>query len=147
MKIDKNNRGVTLLELFITLAIAALVLMVGVPGFKSFFCRMEVRNGVRTVTVALNTARYKAIMTNKSVKFTMETDKIVLKEKRDGRWEGFLHFDLSEKVSFSINSSPVFTPFGSVAPLCSVYVSNEISQYKITLSIAGRLKVTEVKEK
>ena len=147
MKINKNNRGFTLLELFITLGIAALVLMAGVPGFKSFFSRMEVSNGVRTVTAALNTARYKAIMKNKSVKFVVESSKIVLKEKRGGKWEGFSHFDLSEKVSFSINSSPVFTPFGSVAPLCSIYVKNEISQYKITLSIAGRIKVAEIKEK
>jgi len=145
MKINKNKRGFTLLELFITLGIAALVLMAGVPGFKSFFRRLELRNGVRTVTAALNTARYKAIMMNKSVKFTMGDNKIVLKEKRGSRWEGFLHFDLSEEVSFSINSSPVFTPFGSVAPLCSIYVKNEISQYKITLSIAGRIKVTELK--
>ena len=145
MKINNNDRGFTFFELCVALCIMLLMLTLGIPGFQSFFHRMELKNGVRTVTVGLSTARYKAVMKNKSVKFCIEDNRVVLKEKRSEKWEEFLHFDLDEKVTVSINSSPVFTPLGTVAPLCSIYVKNEVTQYKITLSIAGRIKVTEIR--
>ncbi len=139
-----NNNGITLLELLVTLSVISLVLTVGVPGLKSFFSRVELSNSLRTVTAALGTARYKAVMMNKRVKFTLEKDRIILKEKKKGEWEELLHFDLEEKVSFSINASPIFSPSGSVAPLCSIHVENEIKHCKITISIAGRIKISEV---
>jgi type IV fimbrial biogenesis protein FimT len=145
---DKNKnhhkKGITLLELFTVVGIISLVLTMAVPNYKSFYSRMEIRSGLRTVTMALNTARYKAIQLNKRVKFTMEGDRIVLKEMINRRWVELRHFGLEEKVSFSINSSPVFSPTGSVSPLCSIYVANRDYRYKITISMAGRIKVAEI---
>jgi Tfp pilus assembly protein FimT len=146
MKTNSVHKGITLLELFIALGIISLALTIMVPGFKSFFSRMEIHNGLRAMTSALSTARYKAIMMNKRVKFTIEGDKIVLKEEISNQWQAFMHFDLEEKVSYSINASPVFSPAGSVSPLCSIYVNNETYKYKITISMAGRIKVVEVIE-
>ncbi|NIM14261.1 MAG: hypothetical protein GTO45_19675 [Candidatus Aminicenantes bacterium] len=143
MKTNRTRKGITLLELFIALGIISLALTIVVPGFKSFYSRMEINNGLRAVTSALSTARYKAIMMNKRVKFTIEGDKIVLNEKQSNQWQAFMHFDLEENVSFSINASPVFSPAGSVSPLCSIYVKNKIYSYKITISMAGRIKVME----
>lgn len=143
MKTNRTRKGITLLELFIALGIISLALTIVVPGFKSFYSRMEINNGLRAVTSALSTARYKAIMMNKRVKFTIEGDKIVLNEKESNQWQAFMHFDLEKKVSYSINASPVFSPAGSVSPLCSIYVNNETYKYKITISMAGRIKVME----
>ena len=65
-------------------------------------------------------------------------------EKRGEEWQTVSSTDLGDKVSASINSSPVFSPCGSVSPLCSIHVKNEKHHYKITLSIAGRLKVSKI---
>jgi Tfp pilus assembly protein FimT len=146
MKTNRNRKGITLFELFIALGIISLALTIMVPGFKSFSSRMEINNGLRAVTSALSTARYKAIMMNKRVKFTIEGEKIVLKEKKSNQWQEFMHFDLEKKVSFSINASPVFSPTGSASPLCSIYVKNKTYSYRITISMAGRIKVMEVIE-
>jgi hypothetical protein len=56
-----------------------------------------------------------------------------------------MEFSLGKNVSVTINSSPIFFPNGSIAPLCSILVENEVSHYKITISIAGRVKITEMK--
>ena len=102
---------------------------------------------MRTVTSALSTARYNAIRMNRSVKFCIEENRLLLKEKKGKVWETFLPFDVDEAVSITINSSPVFSPTGYVSPLCSIYLKNEHYRYKITLSIAGRVKVIEVRGK
>lgn len=151
MSNNKSIKGLTFFEVVITLAIISIVITMGMPGFNSFFRRMELRNTLRTITGVLNTARYKAIMLNKPIKFCIEGNNneeellIRLKSKREGKWEGFMKFSLEKKVSVSINSSPIFFPNGNVAPLCSILVENDISHYKITISIAGRIKITEIK--
>ncbi len=147
---NKSKKGMTLFEMFITLAIISVVVTMGLPGFSSYVKRMEVRNTLRTITGVLNTARFKAIVLNKGVKFCIEDKNdeemvIRLKEKKDSKWEKFMEFSLEKKVSVTINSSPIFFPNGSIAPLCSILVENEVSHYKITISIAGRIKITEMK--
>lgn len=149
---NKSIKGITFIELCVTLAIISIVITMGMPGFNSYVKRMEVRNTLRTITGVLNTARYKAVMLNKRVKFCIEDKNeedmvICLKEKRDrdSKWKEFMAFTLEKKVSVSINSSPIFFPNGSIAPLCSILVENEVSHYKITISIAGRIKITEMK--
>jgi type IV fimbrial biogenesis protein FimT len=148
---NKSIKGMTFFEMFVTLAIISVVITMGMPGFNSYVKRMEVRNTLRTITGVLNTARFKAIVLNKRVKFCIEDkneDMVIrLKEKRDGdsKWKEFMEFSLEKKVSVSINSSPIFFPNGSISPMCSILVENEVSHYKITISIAGRVKITEMK--
>jgi prepilin-type N-terminal cleavage/methylation domain-containing protein len=148
METNKKNRiclkGFTFIELLIGLGIFSLVVMVSAPGFKSFYCRMEISNGLRIVTCALNSARYDSIMMNVSVKVTLEGDRIVLKQKTSSGWEELKDFKLEKNVWFSFNASPIFYPSGSIVPLCSIFVWNERYSYKITISSAGQIKITEL---
>lgn len=141
----RNNKiGITLVELMAALCIFGLAGMVGIPMFKASFERWEVSSSVRTVTSALSTARYDAIRMNRSVKFSIENNRVLLKEKIGTVWVSFMTFELDKDVSVTINALPVFTGIGTVAPLCSIYVWNEHYRYKISLSSAGRIKVEEV---
>jgi Tfp pilus assembly protein FimT len=147
---NKSKKGMTIFEMFVALAVISVVITMGMPGFNSYLKRMEVRNTLRTITGVLNTARFKAIVLNKGVKFCIEDKNeeemvIRLKEKKDSKWEKFMEFSLEKKVSVTINSSPIFYPNGSIVPLCSILVENEVYHYKITISIAGRVKITEMK--
>ena len=82
---------------------------------------------------------------NRSVKFCIEKNRIFLKEKESGEWKTFRTFDVDDNVSLSINASPVFSPEGFASPLCSIYVENAHYRYKITLSMAGRIKAEKIK--
>jgi prepilin-type N-terminal cleavage/methylation domain-containing protein len=146
---NKSKKGMTIFEMFVALAVLSVLITMGMPGFNSYLKRMEVRNTLRTITGVLNTARFKAIVLNKGVKFCIEDKNeeemvIRLKEKKDSKWEKFMEFSLEKKVSVTINSSPIFYPNGSIVPLCSILVENEVYHYKITISIAGRVKITEM---
>jgi len=136
-----NNKGLTVFELLICTTILSIILTSGFRGFQSFQSRANINNGVRTIVSALNTARYKAIEKNKHIKVTITNNKFILMEKKEKKWKEFLNFNPGEKVSISINSNPVFSQTGFVSPLCSIHVKNEHYNYKITISIAGRIKV------
>ncbi|MCP5102873.1 MAG: hypothetical protein GY950_05830 [bacterium] len=142
MKPDK--KGISVVELLVGLCILAMVIVMGKPSFKATIVRWQVSEGVRTVTSAMAYSRYNAVKMNRSVKFCIEDHRIVLKEKRGGVWEPFHFFDLDEDISVTTNRSPVFSPTGYASPLCSIYVENEYYRYKITLSMAGRIKVAKI---
>lgn len=140
----RKNSGLTVVELLIAIAIFSLVLRIGFSGFNWFKSRVCINSTLRTITSALNTARYQAIEKNRSVKICLEGNRLNLKTKSDGQWNPFMGFDLERKISVSMNAAPVFFPTGFVSPLCSVTIRNEKYEYKITISIAGRIKVIKI---
>ncbi len=148
MKITKTetSRGFTVIELLIAVTISALIIVGGFSGFRSYQSRSYIQQTLRTITSAFNTARYKAIEDNRSVKVTIQGSTLLLLQSNDGDWQEVRRFHLEQHVDVDMNASPVFTPAGSVAPLCSVYVRNEHYTYKITISIAGRLKTIRIRD-
>jgi hypothetical protein len=130
--------------MLVILVILFLIILVGIPTFTSIIARWEASTGVRTVTAAMYTARYNAVKMNRPVKFCIENNRIMLKEKRNNVWKPFWPFEVEEGVSISSNESPVFSPTGFASPLCSIYVETERYRFKITLSIAGRIKVLKL---
>jgi len=141
MKTTNHQKGFTVIELMVTLAIFALILALSAPGFNAFSNRAEIDSAIRTVTSALQTARQQAIERNKRVKVILEDNKLVLKETHYDLWQPFMKFDPGDKVDLSLNASPVFSPEGYIAPLCSVFVDSESFHYQVTISMAGRIKI------
>lgn len=138
-----RTNGFTLIELLITLGIFAMMLAVSVSGIRSFFTRMTVTNGLRTITCAFNSARHLSIGMNKRIKVTLSGQQMILMEMKNNKWQSFKTFELDQEVSASMNASPVFSPYGDVAPLCTVTVICHMHRYKITISMAGRLLVSQ----
>ncbi|HUJ85629.1 MAG TPA: GspH/FimT family pseudopilin [Burkholderiales bacterium] len=68
------ERGVTLVELMIGLAIVALVLFVAVPAFGTFLQNTQIRNAGETTLQGLNLARAQAVRLNAPVRFQLVTD-------------------------------------------------------------------------
>ena len=136
----RSRKGYTLVELLVALSVLGLLLAVGVPSFRGITARWDIAEGVRTVTAALYTARYNAVKMNRSVKFSIQNNEIQLREKEGRTWEVFQTFKVESNITITGNASPVFSPSGFAAPLCSVYVESERYRYRITLSSAGRVK-------
>lgn len=140
----KTTRGFTVIEFLGAFVILTLVIAGGIAGFRAYQSRSEVQQTLRAITSALNTARFKAIGNNRSIKVTMTDHNLVLSESQEGEWSEFQHFQLDKHTQVSMNASPVFSPTGFVAPLCSITVKTEQYAYKITISIAGRLKTVRL---
>ncbi|GKS94261.1 GspH/FimT family pseudopilin [Acidovorax sp. SUPP2825] len=62
----KLQSGFTLIELVITMAIAAILLLVAVPGFQSFQRNSQLSSLTNSLLVAINTAKAEAMKQNAS---------------------------------------------------------------------------------
>lgn len=63
------QRGFTLIEMMIALAIVAMVLFVGVPAFTIFLQNQQIKNAAQTVMIGLSSARAESIRRNAAVRF------------------------------------------------------------------------------
>ena len=93
----------------------------------------------------MNYARYKAIYKGMKYKVSFESNSYVLEkfDEHKGEWiteqRSFL-----DGVRIAANNSPIFHPRGTVSNLASIIITNSHGQYKISLAISGRIKVTEM---
>ena len=66
-------RGFTLVELMITIAVAAVLLMIAVPSFRNITNSNRLTTAANTMVNALNTARMEAIKRNASTQFCSDS--------------------------------------------------------------------------
>lgn len=88
---DRRPLGLTLLDLLVSLAIAALLLGLGVPGYRTWIAEMELRDRVEALVEAMSYARAEAIKRGRRVNLCPSHDGAHC--AADGRWEsGWLLF-------------------------------------------------------
>lgn len=136
-----NKKGLTVFELLITVGLFSFLVTVMVPGLQSFFVRMEIHSGLRTLTSGLSTARYLAIQNNQPVRAEVIPGCLQLSVDNGQGWQVTRSFDLSEKLSIRANSRPVFSPLGFVSPLCTITLERQKRIYRVVLSMYGRIRV------
>ncbi|MEN8153582.1 MAG: hypothetical protein ABFR75_06130 [Acidobacteriota bacterium] len=141
---NEDVRGFSLFELLAALATISLIFAVGIPGISGFIKRIEIQSGVRAVTSSMNYSRYRSIELNRKIKYMVENNSIILKVRKNDQWKSHKVFKVNKNITININSFPVFFPTGRVAPLCSVFVRSDKYLYKITVSIAGRIKILKI---
>jgi Tfp pilus assembly protein FimT len=136
-----NKKGLTVVELLVTVGLFAFLIVTVVPGMRAFFTRLEINSGLRTVTAALSTARYQAIQENRPVRAEVVPGCLRLSVDNGQGWEVVRSFALSDKLSIRANSRPVFSPLGNVSPLCTITLGKEARIYRIVLSMYGKISV------
>jgi len=62
---SQSSQGFTLVELMIVVTMLSIVLTIGAPSFSGFIQEGRVKSGSRAVAVAIQTARLKAINSNR----------------------------------------------------------------------------------
>jgi Tfp pilus assembly protein FimT len=137
----RDSKGLTVIELLATLGLLSLLFTMMVPAMSSFFARLEMHDALRTVTAALNTARYWAVRDNRPVRAEVVPGQVRLSRDDGHGWRLLRSFDLSGKLAVGANGKPVFTPLGSVSPLCTIILRRERRVCRVVLSMYGRLKV------
>ncbi|XZG70507.1 GspH/FimT family pseudopilin [Chitinibacteraceae bacterium HSL-7] len=69
MKSIKSQRGVTLVELVITVVIFGILLAMGLPSFQQWMRNLEIRNAAETMMTGLQKAKASALQQNRDVTF------------------------------------------------------------------------------
>jgi prepilin-type N-terminal cleavage/methylation domain-containing protein len=67
-------RGMTLIELMIGLAIAAILLLLAAPAYRDFIANTNVRNAAENTVAGLRQARAEAVKRNTVTKFSLTAD-------------------------------------------------------------------------
>jgi type IV fimbrial biogenesis protein FimT len=70
----RRDRGFTLLELMVTLAVLAIILGIAVPSFKGLLVRARIGAAANQLVAGLQTARMLAIRSNSRVEMCPSTD-------------------------------------------------------------------------
>jgi hypothetical protein len=136
-----NKKGLTVVELLVTVFLFAFLLVAVAPGLQSFFARLEIHNGLRTVSAALSTARYTAIQENCLVRAEVARGCLRLSMDDGHGWRAFRSFSLGGKLSVGANGRPVFSPLGFVSPLCTITLALGKKTCRVVLSMYGRIRV------
>jgi type IV fimbrial biogenesis protein FimT len=70
------QRGVTLIELMIGLAILAMLIGLGFPAMSTFLANGKVRNATENLSAGLSLARSEAMRRNRNVEFVLTNDAV-----------------------------------------------------------------------
>ncbi len=139
-------RGISVIEMITSVTLFFLVLSLGVTGFQSFRDRAKATDAVRMVTSAFSSARYRSLNENRCIRVQLKGSEFLLETRNNGEWDIAQTFPLVMDVRASMNATPVFYPTGFVTPLCSVDLKTLRYTYRISISIAGRIKTVRLED-
>jgi prepilin-type N-terminal cleavage/methylation domain-containing protein len=136
------NRGYSLLETVIVLALISLVIY-GVSGaFLGRAPKHHLNKAAWEVQTRLNYARHKAIFEGHPFRVRFQPGGYIVEEfdsvinswrpEASGSCKG---------VIIEANNSPTFHPVGTVSNLATITISNTAGTCRITLAISGRIRV------
>jgi len=139
-------RGFSLFEALISLFIIGMIFALGSNSLFKHSPKHHLERAAWEIRSRLNQARYRAIFDETKFRVVIGKDFCAL-EKYDvsqGKW-GRIETGFLEGVDLTANNSPIFHPAGTVSNLASIYVSNPMGTYKITLAISGRIKTSKIR--
>lgn len=90
MVVQAGEKGVTLLELMVALAILALGMLLAAPNLGSFTAGSRLSGAATQIQSALQYARSEAIRLNTAVVFCHSSDGQVCSAPTSGYWQGWL---------------------------------------------------------
>ena len=160
MKTITNNRGFTIVELIVTMAIIAVILGITVPSILSGTSKTALKRSARDVAVELKAARQLAISRNMQFRifFTVATDNTIDRAFRvntGSAWETDTkratstmdnRVDIIAPVTSPDTFSVTFNPNGSATAteICIQNISDSSDRRKVQVySITGRIEVLD----
>lgn len=124
----RRSRGFTLLEVLVTLAIAGILVAVGVPGLTTFIANNRMVSQVNSMVGMLNAARVEAIAQRRTVTVCGSADGVACNGTWSANWIAFIDRNADGTINTSappaatddvvIRVSPVQSPL-TVALLSS----------------------------
>jgi len=87
LRILKRQSGVTLVELMITLAVAAILMSMALPSFQGAIIRSRLNTSTNEFLAAINFARSEAVKLGRTVKLCKSQDSASCSTDDDVNWE------------------------------------------------------------
>lgn len=137
-----NQRGFSLVELMVVMAVSAILLSVAAPSVWALFRSYRLESGAREVAGALQQARAQAITQNLSARVRFKTG---TGGYRLETGESVVMHQLPPRVRFGAVPAQgiLFHSRGNAAPAGSVVLWSEDRARKVVVSISGRIRITD----
>ena len=146
-----DDRGWTLAELLVVIAVIGILTAVSVPLFVAYLQSATVRAGAQELRTALNGAKQLAITLRQPIclqpaggsayqlrKTTCGGTVVQATEAPGADATGT--FQLQNNVALTVNTAPVFSPLGGAAPAAQFTVTGPTgNSLTVTVSLAGRI--------
>lgn len=142
---NKRGSGFSLIEVVISITILGLIIALLTHSFTNQTPKYQLKKATWEIYSRLNYARYKAIYRGMKYKVRFESNCYVIEKfnESEGEWRTEQRSFLGG-VKISANNSPIFHPRGTVSNMASITIQNPRGQYKISIAISGRIKITEL---
>ncbi len=137
------QRGFTLIELMVGLAIAVILLLLAAPGYSRWIADSQIAAAASAMADGIRFAQAEAIMRNTGVEFTVGTDAwhVNVVGKTDKLREGVFAegAKLAETHPTPPNSTTVtFNAFGMILPANANVPTEPITRVDVTMSSASK---------
>lgn len=134
-----SERGLTLIELLVTLSIAVVLITIAVPGFQAFFQRNRVQSAGSELVAALNLARSEAIRQGARVSVCGSADpSAAVPACGENQWQNgyVVFFDADGDGQFDENDDEVLRT--GVHPTGLSVIAGSNIRRRITYTATGR---------
>ena len=142
----QKNKGFTLIELMVTIAVLAIIAMMAAPSFNAINANLNLKKSTNTLVQEIKAARTKAILEKRIITLNLASSdsntQTVLNWAQDGTV--VLKTPANNKLMF--NGNGVMTSAFSVIELCKTSGStaaNPTTAKKITLTKFGQIEKIE----
>ena len=148
----KSNSGFTLFEMILVVAIIAIMASIAFPAFMSMLPEMRLNGAARQVMTDLMAARMDAVKQNNEFRVffnSPETNQYQILDDKDNdgvvdTGEAVLIRNIQDNygdVTFTSTNNPIFSPKGTATSLPTITLQNSSGLKKVSVSIAGRVKI------
>jgi len=154
----QKNRGFTLIELMVTIAVLAVIAMMAVPSFGDMFQRQNLNKSTQELVLTLNKARSVAVLERRVIEVKLATtstaDQVVDTVKKlnwSPSGKSILKTGSVDSIFFGIsggvfvtdpNDATLMIPAtaDTVFTVCNTYINNNKNAKKITVSRMGTIQ-------
>jgi type IV fimbrial biogenesis protein FimT len=146
---EKRGRGFTLVELIISIAIAAIIMAILAPQLQKMMTRNRLNGAARQIVNDLMNSRMKASSQNNRFRVIfLDNHRYMIHDDDNNNnsvdtGEATITKDIASSyrdVTFSSTANPIFYPRGTSWGT-TITVSNSIGSKTVSVSTAGRVKI------
>jgi prepilin-type N-terminal cleavage/methylation domain-containing protein len=151
MRIEEE-RGFTLNELVIVVAIIGILSTMAIPSFQGYMAKNRLKGAARMVFSDLMAAKMKAVTLNQKVKVSFggqiyriwndaDSDGTVAENEGDNLQRD-IHIEYYD-VTLTASANPIFHPRGTAALGGTVKVTNPLGSKYVIVALNGRVRISD----